>query len=168
MKGQRPSRPDLPDGGSMSSPLWDLVQSCWDQDRSERPAMKQTAKLLAVLTHSSPDAEVDMISQQLSTATVRVNISASSGSTMVAIYPGQRFEAVIPERSRRHPPPEPIIPLAPPPPTEPYNAWYRPKPRSESPPKVPYDNLGPPPMLPTFGQGSHKRRSRSPGAPPIL
>jgi len=44
VKGKRPSRPTLPDGGMVSDELWTLVNFCWAQEPSARPSAKDVVR----------------------------------------------------------------------------------------------------------------------------
>ncbi|TCD67324.1 hypothetical protein EIP91_000245 [Steccherinum ochraceum] len=41
VKGQRPRRPELPDGGTMSDAAWALTQACWAQKPADRPGTEE-------------------------------------------------------------------------------------------------------------------------------
>ena len=49
VQGERPPRPELPDGGTMSSAVWDLTTSCWDQLASNRPSSQEAAARMALI-----------------------------------------------------------------------------------------------------------------------
>lgn len=50
LRGSRPPRPIFFDGELMDDGLWEIVQSCWKQNPSERPDAEQlVAKISAIL-----------------------------------------------------------------------------------------------------------------------
>ena len=40
IRGERPARLLSPQGGEVPAKLWELIESCWDQEPSKRPAMR--------------------------------------------------------------------------------------------------------------------------------
>ena len=49
VRGQRPERPDLPDGGQMPDAMWSLTQACWAHVPSERLSSQEVFETMATI-----------------------------------------------------------------------------------------------------------------------
>ena len=49
VRGARPPRPFLPDGGRILDSMWSLIQSCWVAKPSDRPSAIEVADTLAAI-----------------------------------------------------------------------------------------------------------------------
>ena len=56
MQGVRPTRTDQAQALGLSDRLWELVQMCWQQDRSQRPAAPFVLERLEAILYSGAPA----------------------------------------------------------------------------------------------------------------
>jgi serine/threonine protein kinase len=49
LNGHRPGLPGNAEGVELTPPVWELLQSCWDQDPAQRPTMDDVVRLCEAL-----------------------------------------------------------------------------------------------------------------------